>query len=113
MSLQLANGGPVVSKTVSASLRRRIVASKSQERADVIIGKNGLSKGVINEIKRRLKEDSIVKVKVLKTGLKVSGLNRREIAARVAELTESVLLEVRGRTFILYKPQPGGNKSKV
>ncbi|WP_338052283.1 YhbY family RNA-binding protein [Pyrodictium occultum] len=74
--------------------------------ADVIIGKNGLSEGVLGEIDRRLKEKSIVKVKALKSAIKVTGLDRRELARRVAERLGARLLDVRGRTFVLYRPEP-------
>ncbi|OWJ53988.1 YhbY family RNA-binding protein [Pyrodictium delaneyi] len=74
--------------------------------ADVIIGKNGLSEGVLKEIDRRLKEKGVVKVKALRTAVKVTGLDRRELARRVAEKLGARLLDVRGRTFVLYRPQP-------
>jgi len=74
--------------------------------ADVIIGKNGLSEGVLREIDRRLKEKGVVKVKALRTAVKVTGLDRRELARRVAEKLGARLLDVRGRTFVLYRPQP-------
>ncbi len=83
--------------------RRKELAQQS--RADVIIGKAGLSEGVISEIERQLEEKEIVKVKALKSALKVEGLDRRELARKTAELVGAMLLEVRGRTFILYKPK--------
>jgi RNA-binding protein len=72
---------------------------------DVIIGKNGITEGVIGEIKTRLERSEIVKVKVLKTGLDAEGVDRREIARRVSDLVEARLMGVRGRTFVLYKPR--------
>ncbi len=65
---------------------------------DVRIGKNGITEGLINEIKRRLKEHKVVKVRI---GIK--GMDRREVAERVAGLTNSKVIEVRGYTFILEK----------
>ena len=70
-------------------------------RADINIGKNGLSENVINEIKRRLKEKKIVKIRVLKSAREILGIDRREIARLVAEKTGSELVEIRGFTFIL------------
>jgi len=73
-----------------------------QGSADVIIGKAGLSENVIKEVKRRLKDKGAVKIKFLKSALKVEGVDRRELARRLAESTGALLLEVRGRTAILY-----------
>ncbi len=95
---------------------RSIIAWKSQDKADVIIGKNGITPGVLGEIKRRLKEQGVVKVKILKSGIRATSLGRREIAKKVADLTNSVLLEIRGRTFILYRPfdkKSGSSSSRV
>ena len=74
--------------------------------ADVIIGKKGLSEGVLREIDRRLKEKGVVKVKALKSAIKVTGLDRKTLARTVAERLGALLLDVRGRTFVLYRPQP-------
>jgi RNA-binding protein len=74
--------------------------------ADVIIGKNGLTDGVLKEIDRRLKEKGVVKVKALKSAIKVTGLDRKTLAKVVAEKLNALLLDVRGRTFVLYRPQP-------
>lgn len=83
---------------------RRLKELVQQGPADVIIGKRGLWPGVIEEIKRRLKEKGVVKVRALKSALKVTGLDRRELAIMVAERVGAHLLDVRGRTFVLYLP---------
>lgn len=67
----------------------------------VQIGKYGVSRGVIEEIKKRLKKHKVVKVKILKSAIQVEGKDRFEIAEEVARLTSSKLVEVRGKTFIL------------
>ncbi len=74
-------------------------------RADVIIGKRGVFEGVLKEIESRLKVKEFVKVRVLKSALRVSGLDRKSIASYVAEKVGATLVDVRGRTFILYKPK--------
>jgi len=78
--------------------------------ADVIIGRKGLNDGVLREIDRRLKEKGVVKVKALKSAIKVTGLDRRTLARTVAEKLGALLLDVRGRTFVLYRPQPSREK---
>ncbi|MUM65332.1 RNA-binding protein [Acidianus infernus] len=68
------------------------------EHPTIRIGKNGITEGLINEIKRQLKDHEVVKIRI---GIKDQ--DRREIAKKVAELTNAKLVEVRGYTFILMK----------
>ncbi|WP_460123180.1 YhbY family RNA-binding protein [Stetteria hydrogenophila] len=78
----------------------------------MIIGKNGITEGVIEEIKRRLKAKGVIKVKMLKTALATEGLDRREAAGLVARLAGAKLMGVRGRTFVLAsreQPWEGAN----
>ncbi len=75
---------------------REKVKRKREEHADVRIGKNGLTPQVIEEIRRRLKDHKVVKVKI---GIDVE--DRREFARQVAEAVNAKLIEVRGKTFIL------------
>jgi len=84
---------------------RRLKEIVQQGPADVIIGKKGVYEGVINEIKRRLEQKRIIKVKMLKSCIAVENKDRRELAKYVAQLVDAQLLEVRGRTFVLYKPK--------
>ncbi|MEM1873447.1 MAG: YhbY family RNA-binding protein [Acidilobaceae archaeon] len=73
--------------------------------SDVQIGKQGLTEGVISEIKSRLDKKGVVKVRILKSALVSTGLTRQELAKMVSEAVGARLLDVRGRTFILYKPR--------
>ncbi|MEM0366427.1 MAG: YhbY family RNA-binding protein [Acidilobaceae archaeon] len=84
------------------------VREKIHSRADVIIGKNGLTEGVIREIEERLRSREVVKVKLLKASLEVIGSDRVGIARIIAERVNAELVDVRGRTFILYKPKRAG-----
>ncbi len=45
----------------------------------------------------------MIKAKILKTALKEE--KAKDLATRVATQTESTLVEVRGHTFMLYKPR--------
>ncbi len=72
---------------------------------DVIIGKNGLSEGVLREIDVRLKTKGYVKVKILKRCLEITGLGRKELAHEVSRRLGAELASVRGRTFVLYRKQ--------
>ncbi|WP_253823053.1 YhbY family RNA-binding protein, partial [Acidianus sp. RZ1] len=52
------------------------------EKSAVRIGKNGISQGIIEEIKRQLKEKRVVKIRI---GNKEG--NRKEIANKIAQIT--------------------------
>jgi RNA-binding protein len=56
---------------------------------------------LLKEIEKQLDKNEMVKVKVLKSALEEN--KAKEIASRIAEKTESSLVEVRGHTFMLYK----------
>ena len=83
---------------------KRLKEEVQQGRADVIIGKNGVTQGVLEEIRRHLEDKGVVKVKALKTAIKSTGMDRRSLAKHVAEKLGAWLLDVRGRTFVLYLP---------
>ena len=55
--------------------------------AAVRIGKNGLTEGTINEIKRQLKDKKLVKVKLLKPF--IADKDKKNIAKELAEKTDS------------------------
>lgn len=92
--------------------KSKINEKKAQPRSDINIGKKGITDSIIREIMRRLEEEGVVKIRVLKSALIVSGLDRREFARMVARKTGALLVEVRGRTFILAKPLDKGRKEK-
>ncbi len=79
------------------------VQRKHHESPDVIVGKNGLTPGVIREIKNRLEREEIVKVKMLRTSLDAEDLDRKTLARLIAEKAGARLMGIRGRTLILYK----------
>lgn len=85
-------------------LRRKIVESVHGS-SDIQIGKQGLTEGVIREISSRLEKKEVVKIRILKSALIATGLTRHEVAEKISEAVGARLIEVRGRTFILYKPR--------
>ena len=91
---------------------RRLKEELQQGPADVIVGKSGLTDSVIAEIKRRLREKRAVKVKMLKSALQTEGKDRKEMARSIAERVGARLLEVRGRTMILYMEEENVKSKK-
>ena len=66
-----------------------------------MIGKIGVSQELLKEIERQLEKKKTVKIKILKSALERD--KAKEIASRIAEQTDALLVEVRGHTFMLYK----------
>jgi RNA-binding protein len=65
------------------------------------IGKNGITDPVVEELKKHIKANRLVKVKVLKSAEAEKDL--KAIAEELAERSKSTLVEVRGRTVVLYR----------
>jgi len=65
------------------------------------IGKNGVTETLIEELNKQIKANRLVKVKVLKSA--EEGKDLKTIAEELAEATRSTLIDVRGRTVVLYR----------
>lgn len=65
------------------------------------IGKNGLTEGTINEIKRQLKDKKLIKVKLLKSF--IADKDKKIAAKELAEKTGSEIAQIIGFTITLYK----------
>lgn len=72
-------------------------ASASRLEASIRIGKAGIDQ-VVEELKKQLKNREIVKVKLLKSAF-FEG-NKNELCEKLAVLTGSELIEVRGNTAV-------------
>jgi RNA-binding protein len=86
---------------LTAGKRRFVKRCLGDAKPTVWVGKDGVSEEVLREVLKQLAVNRMVKVRVLAAGLK--GDDAKAIAVRVAEGTGSVLVEVRGHTFMLYK----------
>lgn len=65
------------------------------------IGKNGLTNGLINEIKKQLRKKKLIKLKILKSALE--NKTRKEIANELLEKTGSELIEQVGHVIVITK----------
>ena len=88
---------------ITPKMKRRIKNELSAEKPTIWIGKEGASSKILNEISRHLEKREMVKVKVLQSALKEE--KTVTIASKIAEQTESSLVDVRGHTIVLYKPR--------
>ncbi len=99
-----------MNKKLPGKVRRAIRAKYYDIEPRAWIGKKGLEDSVIGEINTQLKKDGILKVEIRKGALISTEMEREEIAEKVAELTDSELIDVRGKRFILFKPREGWEK---
>lgn len=63
------------------------------------IGKNGLTDAAIEELKKQIKANRLVKVKMLKT----AGVDNKTLAQQLVDATKTTLIDVRGSTAVLYR----------
>ena len=83
---------------------KKLLKKKMVERADVNIGKRGLAESVLSEIDRRLNDNEIVKVRILKSALAAEGIDdRKKFAQFLAEKLKVDAMEIRGYTIVLYR----------
>ncbi len=74
----------------------------------VQVGKEGLSPGLIANTAQELKHHELIKVKLGQN----SGLDKHETSEEIAEVTGSTLVQLIGKTIVLYKPNPKKAKDK-
>lgn len=65
------------------------------------VGKNGVTPSLIEEISRQLKDNKLIKIKLLKSA--VESKPRKELAEDLAAKTGAELIEVKGNTAVLFK----------
>lgn len=73
----------------------------TKEKPKIRVGKYGVTQGVVDEIVRRLEQNNVVKIKILKSCLKNESFDG--IAEKIVKLTHSNLVETRGHTIILLR----------
>ncbi|MGB9827807.1 MAG: YhbY family RNA-binding protein [Thermosphaera sp.] len=82
---------------------RERLKERRRGKVDIRIGKKGVTESLLEEVRRRLEKQGVVKVKVLKSARAEPGFNREEFAEEVARAVGGVLKEVKGYTFIIVK----------
>ena len=88
---------------MSVKEKRDVKRKLAQGNPTVCVGKGGASQELLKEIGRQLKKEEMVKIRILKSVLAHD--EAKQMASRIAEQTEASLVEVRGHTFMLYKPE--------
>lgn len=77
--------------------KKELIGKGSELEPTVHIGKEGLTDGVVEEVRAQVKRARLVKVRVLPN----AALPTDEVAAELAELSGSVVVDVRGFTVLL------------
>ena len=86
---------------ITPKMKQRIKRALGAERPTVHVGKEGATAQIINEVAKQLDTREMIKAKILRTALKDK--EAKDIATKIANQTDSLLIEVRGHTFLLYK----------
>jgi len=86
---------------ITPRMKRRIKRELSLEKPTIWVGKEGATPQMINEIVRQLEKREMIKIRMLKTALQEE--EAKNFASKIAQQTDSTLIEVRGHTLILYK----------
>jgi RNA-binding protein len=87
--------------------KKEIVSEAKTVKPIVQIGKNGLSEGSLEEIRKHLKKRKLIKIKCLRYFLEDENKSNREkatqIAQEIAQKLEAEIITIVGFTFVLYK----------
>ncbi|MBP2143792.1 RNA-binding protein [Methanococcus voltae] len=93
---------------VITSKAKKILRSQSQAIEPVVwVGKEGVEK-VIEEVRRQLKDKSLIKVKIRKSA--IEGMEKDEIAKIITDSTDSEVVSIVGNVVTLFKPKEGWKK---
>ena len=88
---------------ITLGKKRYVKRQLTNAQPTILIGKNGATPELIKEIEKQLQKTTMVKAKLLKTALVKD--ETRQTATKIAQQTEATLVEVRGHTFMMYKPR--------
>tara|TARA_Y100001970_G_C14247253_1_gene869164 strand:- start:633 stop:914 length:282 start_codon:yes stop_codon:yes gene_type:complete len=88
--------------------RRQLRAIGHTLKPLINLGKKGLSKQVENEIRAQLIDHELIKLKILDT----CPLSKKECAKKLSSDTEIEIVQVIGKTLLLYYSHPDESKKR-
>jgi RNA-binding protein len=88
---------------------RQLKKELNPEKPTLWIGKNGIASDLVEEANRQLQDREVVKIRVHR----IVTLSVKEVADIMASKTESTVIEVKGRTLVIYKPNRGEDKKQT
>ena len=86
---------------ITQKQKLRIRKEFSTKKPTVWIGKNGTTEEFIGNLLKQFEKNEVVKIKILKSFLKTHSVI--EIAEKIIKQTDSILIEIRGHSFILFR----------
>jgi RNA-binding protein len=95
-------------KQLTGKERRRLRGLAHGLKPLVHVGKNGVTKGVIDDADRALRDHELVKIRFLNYKEQ-----RKELSETIAGETRSGIVEIIGNTLILYRESPDPAKRKI
>ena len=87
---------------MSLTLTKKEIMNRARGSMTINIGKAGINENVIEEIKRQLKANEILKLKFAKN---IANDKEAYITA-IVEKTRSKLVDLRGNVAVIYKKKP-------
>ena len=75
----------------------------------IIIGQNGLSDGLMNELESTLDHHELIKIRIAAGDRE----ERKEIMETVCRTTGAELVQAIGRVFVIYRPNPDRKDSDI
>ena len=93
---------------LSSTQKKYLRGLAHDQKALVIIGKQGVTKGLIDEIDNALDIHELVKVKFIE-----HKEEKKELAEQIEEKTSSAIVGRLGNTAVFYRQQRAPNKRKI
>ena len=84
------------------SQNKKEMMNRALDAMTINIGKSGVNDNVIEEIKRQLKANEIVKLKFAKNIAR----NKDDYIDEIVSKTKAQLIDVRGHVAVIYKKKP-------
>ena len=86
---------------LTLTLSKKEIMNEARSAMTINIGKAGVNDNVIEEIKRQLKSNPIIKLRFAKNVAR----NKDDLISNIVEGTKSQLIDVRGNVAVIYKKQ--------
>ena len=87
--------------------KKELVKKGSEIKPTVHVGKEGLTDGIVEEIRTQIKRNKVVKIRVLPA----ADLDKDELAEELAQRTGARCVETRGFTILMCEARLFGEKS--
>ncbi|MDG1855632.1 MAG: YhbY family RNA-binding protein [Verrucomicrobiota bacterium] len=97
-----------MSDALTSAQRRKLKAIAQRLDASIKIGKNGLTDGFLKEVDAALKRDELVKVRFVEFKEE-----KKELAPKIAEQTQSHLVTRVGHVAVYYREKPDSAKNNT